>query len=264
MMPEMFGTFFAEQRKKKGFTQARIAKELNVSTAAVSKWERGLCLPEISKFEDIAVAFKLTLMEVMQCKENEAAEMMSENVDEVISNTIELAADQHKAKEAKAKRWILTMVVVVSLALCVYFFPIYHIAQVWVPSYFTTGEISKLAYIGSAEDRAIASPFIAKANEAFSDFTTPCAELKDRHGLFARYATDGEMGGVRETHSLRLWSARFHHTDDGLGYVWVYYSHTVYDPNDEVVCGCWSVPALWIFERDSEGVWNLIYIKEHA
>ena len=38
---ESFGSFVAEQRKAKGYTQRELAERLFVSDKAVSKWERG-------------------------------------------------------------------------------------------------------------------------------------------------------------------------------------------------------------------------------
>lgn len=42
MDQQKFGPFLSEMRKKKGLTQTDLAKILSVSTAAVSKWERGV------------------------------------------------------------------------------------------------------------------------------------------------------------------------------------------------------------------------------
>ena len=44
----------AALRKKKGWTQKDIAEKLNVSIAAVSKWERGLNYPDLSIMEPLA------------------------------------------------------------------------------------------------------------------------------------------------------------------------------------------------------------------
>lgn len=52
MRPEEFGPFLAEQRKKRALTQTELAEKLHISTAAVSKWERGKCLPEVAKLEE--------------------------------------------------------------------------------------------------------------------------------------------------------------------------------------------------------------------
>ena len=46
MDQEKTGKFIARRRKEKGFTQAALGERLGVTDRAVSKWERGLCLPD--------------------------------------------------------------------------------------------------------------------------------------------------------------------------------------------------------------------------
>ena len=41
------GKYITEKRQRKGLTQKDIAEKLLVSDKAVSKWERGICLPNI-------------------------------------------------------------------------------------------------------------------------------------------------------------------------------------------------------------------------
>lgn len=55
-----------ELRKSHNYTQSELADKLHVSASAVSKWERGKCLPEVSKFEDIAKLFDISIVEVMK------------------------------------------------------------------------------------------------------------------------------------------------------------------------------------------------------
>ena len=43
-----FGRFLAQLRREKGMTQKELAATLYVSDKAVSKWERGLSVPDIS------------------------------------------------------------------------------------------------------------------------------------------------------------------------------------------------------------------------
>ena len=53
-MNDKFAKNFTALRKEKGFTQASIAEKLNVSAQAVSKWENGDSLPDVSLLSDIA------------------------------------------------------------------------------------------------------------------------------------------------------------------------------------------------------------------
>lgn len=258
VLQEKFGEFLIEQRKKRNLTQKEIAKKIGVSTAAVSKWERGLCLPEISKFEDIAKVFDMTLAEVMQCKEGDNS---AESFSEVLRETINTSEEQHKHKARK-----IGVIMLAAFVICagIYFFPIYHVFQVWSLDYFSTGEVSKLIYIGGHDDRNLARLFMAQADEAFSDLSTPENQMDEKYGLLSQYATGVETGGVSETHSLKLWSAHFgDNVTDGYGYVWVYYSNEVKDAKGNVVQASSRIPALWIFEKPNDGNWKLIQIKEH-
>ena len=256
MIPNEFGPFIAEQRKKNRLTQSELAGLLHVSTAAVSKWERGLCLPELSKFEDIASVFGLSLMEVMQCAE---AEDVPTEVDAVLSDTIRLGRAQSRTK---LRKWLAAVAIAMVLGVGAYLFPVYHMVQVWPLNYYTSGEIGMLSYIGSREDRDTARLFAAQAHAAFADLTTPQEELEEKYGLLRRYAVGAERHGNSEIHSLRLWAARFP-AADGYGYVWVQYSNRVWDAGGDEICGSGKCPALWIFEKDDAGVWQLISIKEH-
>ena len=47
------GRFISENRKKQNLTQEQLAEQLNISKNAVSKWERGLNLPDVSIMQDL-------------------------------------------------------------------------------------------------------------------------------------------------------------------------------------------------------------------
>ena len=55
------GKFIAEQRKKAGFSQESLAEELDVSNRSISKWERGICLPETTKMPALCKLFNITI-----------------------------------------------------------------------------------------------------------------------------------------------------------------------------------------------------------
>lgn len=255
MRPEEFGPFLTEQRKSKQWTQGELAEKLHVSTAAVSKWERGKCLPEVSKLEDIAEAFDISVLEVMQCSISEEP-VPAESIKETYVQTADLSKRQYRTFAGKVAAAILALMLVL---VCTHYFPLYRVAKVWWPSYFETGEITLLAYIGSREDRQTAREIMEKAEAAFSDIRTPQAEKEEKHGLLGRYAVAAERGAAGERHRLELWTAHF---GSVTGTMWVYYSREAYDENGENICGSWDIPSLWYLEK-IDGQWQIVGIKEH-
>lgn len=59
---------FSYLRRKKGFTQEKIAENLGVSRSAVAKWESGASSPNIELVESIAAYFEVTLEELLHGK----------------------------------------------------------------------------------------------------------------------------------------------------------------------------------------------------
>ena len=53
---KMFGAFLAQVRRAQGLTQAELAEQLHVTDKAVSRWERGVGLPDINTLEPLADA----------------------------------------------------------------------------------------------------------------------------------------------------------------------------------------------------------------
>lgn len=47
------GKFIAENRKKQNLTQEQLAEQLKISKNTVSKWERGLNLPDVSIMQEL-------------------------------------------------------------------------------------------------------------------------------------------------------------------------------------------------------------------
>jgi len=63
------GAFIAQQRKKKGLTQAQLAVKLQISEKAISKWENGRGFPDISLFPVLAEVFEVSLEELVAGEE---------------------------------------------------------------------------------------------------------------------------------------------------------------------------------------------------
>lgn len=61
-----FGAFLTERRKAKGYTQKELAQRLFVSDKAVSKWERGQSLPDVSLLIPLAECLGVTVTELLE------------------------------------------------------------------------------------------------------------------------------------------------------------------------------------------------------
>lgn len=64
-MLEFMSKSIIAQRKKRGLTQEELAEKLDVSPAAISKWERGISTPELSMVCKLADCFEITVDELL-------------------------------------------------------------------------------------------------------------------------------------------------------------------------------------------------------
>jgi len=65
MNQEKIGKFIQECRKDKKLTQQELAEKLRVSTNAVSKWERGLCLMDMSLLKPLSEILEVSVNEIL-------------------------------------------------------------------------------------------------------------------------------------------------------------------------------------------------------
>ena len=59
------GEFIASQRRSNNLTQAALAEKLGITDRAVSKWERGKGLPDVSIMLDLCEIFGITVNELL-------------------------------------------------------------------------------------------------------------------------------------------------------------------------------------------------------
>ena len=65
MNQDKIGKFIAECRKQKNLTQEQLANKLNISDRAVSKWERGLNLPDSSLMIELCNILDISVNELL-------------------------------------------------------------------------------------------------------------------------------------------------------------------------------------------------------
>ncbi len=80
MDQKKIGKFIAERRKAVNLTQMQLAEKLNITDRAVSKWENGLAMPDVSIILELCGILKISADELLNgelvtganaCKENE-------------------------------------------------------------------------------------------------------------------------------------------------------------------------------------------------
>ena len=68
MQKEQFGILLTTLRKKNRISQKEMAEQLSVSTSAVSKWEHGKNLPDMTMLGSIAETLQVSCDELLNRK----------------------------------------------------------------------------------------------------------------------------------------------------------------------------------------------------
>lgn len=69
MNQEKIGKFISQKRKEVNLTQEDLAEKLNISKNAISKWERGLNLPNVSIMQELCEILNITIIELLNGEE---------------------------------------------------------------------------------------------------------------------------------------------------------------------------------------------------
>lgn len=184
-----------------------------------------------------------------------------------------LEAEVMKSMKAIRKKFrkkayrVAAVIAGIFIIVCVllHFFPVYRIVDIGamtMGNYYSSDQIAKAFYIGSASDRREAQAVLRLADQAFNDVQHTSVENEEKYGLLARYATDTDSYGdtAFNEHSLELWSA---HLGKDEGYIWVYYSSETFNHDGSIAHGSRNIPSLWKVERNDSGEWVVVQIREH-
>ena len=96
MDPQKTGIIISEARKKLNMTQKDLADKLYVSDKAVSKWERGLCFPDISVLIPLTEILNISLYDLLR-----GEKVNKKEVEETLKNTINYSNREIKRKKKK-------------------------------------------------------------------------------------------------------------------------------------------------------------------
>ena len=103
-----FGRFLAARRKEKGYTQKELAARLFVSDKAVSKWERGLSMPDISLLTPLAELLDVTVVELLEGRRMESAGPDATRTEELVRKALTLSGETpEKQRQARTRNGLL-------------------------------------------------------------------------------------------------------------------------------------------------------------
>jgi len=106
------GKFIAERRKDLNLTQANLAKQLNITDRAVSKWENGKSLPDYSLILALCEILKITVNDLF-CGEVLSMENYNKQLE---NNLLEMIEQKQKAdKRLLALEWVIGILSIIIL-----------------------------------------------------------------------------------------------------------------------------------------------------
>ena len=108
------GNFITKLRKSKGLTQVELAKSINVTNKAISKWETGNGLPDVGLLYPLASALGVSVTELLAGEFMEGENFNKSNTDEVTLRTLYY----NKKKFMKTIRLIVISAILAIILVC--------------------------------------------------------------------------------------------------------------------------------------------------
>lgn len=159
---QKFGAFIAENRKRKGMTQAELAQIIQVTDKAVSRWERGKGFPDINTIEPLANALEVSVLEMMKSEKiesrniqqnqnspsdpysDQSSQCLDAEVIQVMKSTVEMEKENRRQERTATGLAIFTIIAVAafcrlgelgSLGGCIFLGAIVSVAEVSIYYY---------------------------------------------------------------------------------------------------------------------------------
>lgn len=113
MDQKKIGKYIADKRKELGLTQIQLAEKINMSNKSVSKWERGVCLPDVSMYTKLCEVLGISLNEFLAGEDLNEKEIIQKSEETIIN----IATDNKRSKR-KTNFLILLFVIIALLLFC--------------------------------------------------------------------------------------------------------------------------------------------------
>ena len=103
------GKYIAEKRKNLGLTQKQLAEKIGMSDKSVSKWERGICLPDVSLYFDLCSLLGISINEFLA-----GEDIVHENIEKKSEENIISVVTDSKRKQ-KSLKYIVCALLILSI-----------------------------------------------------------------------------------------------------------------------------------------------------
>lgn len=114
------GKYIAEKRKGLGLTQKQVAEKLGMSDKSVSKWERGICLPDVSIYMELCDILGISINEFLAGEDISEDNLIKKSEENLIQVTKDSKHRQKNLKNIIVVLIIVTLVAVASLGIIVF------------------------------------------------------------------------------------------------------------------------------------------------
>jgi len=120
MNQEKIGNFILELRKEKNMTQQELADRIGVTDKAISKWENGRGMPDLSLMKPLCKELGITINELISGERIDKKEYQ-EKLEENFLNTIDYSNKKIKRTNKIFKIFIGTIIIIITSLISMFF-----------------------------------------------------------------------------------------------------------------------------------------------
>lgn len=186
------GKYIAGKRKALGMTQKQLAEKLNMSDKSVSKWERGICLPDVSVYMELCEILGISINEFLAGEDIDAENVEKKSEDNIIQVT------KDSKKQQKNLKSILAVVTTFAVIMVLFLGTIFVHKMMQPKNYITavdrTSAEMKTAELLSGADGAYLFNFYAK--EEYKTLTIYLSEYQAGELINKSKVADLDYDGI--------------------------------------------------------------------
>ncbi|MBD9336323.1 MAG: helix-turn-helix domain-containing protein [[Ruminococcus] faecis] len=186
------GKYIAGKRKAMGMTQKQLAEKLNMSDKSVSKWERGICLPDVSVYMELCEILGISINEFLAGEDIDAENVEKKSEDNIIQVTKDSKKKQKNLKSILAV--VTTFAVIMVLVLGAVFVHKVMQPKNYITAVDRTSAVMKTAELLSGTDGAYLFNFYVK--EEYKTLTIYLSEYQAGELINKSKVADLDYDGI--------------------------------------------------------------------